>query len=93
VALSTDDLLRLEVLVRRHAEELRKSLPAEPATTPGFRAMDERTAQDARGFDAVGDLLMGLQGDWASVAPLVRRGYQHMAAGHEKLKSKDGAAA
>lgn len=76
MALTTDDIWNLEFKVRRHADDLRKEVAAYPGTTPAFKAADAAKLAEAKAYDAIGDLLMGLQGDWAQFGPLVREGYK-----------------
>ena len=78
---------------RQHADRLRKEVAAQPGNGQAMRMLDDAMLKEAKQYDAMGDLLMGLQGDWASMAPLVRRGYQAMAAGYESAKAKAAAAA
>ena len=78
MALTSDDLFRLEAKARLHADQLRKLVAAAPGTSPGLTALDDARVDEAKAFDAIGDLLLGLQGDWDGMAPLVRDGFKRM---------------
>jgi hypothetical protein len=86
LALTTDDIFRLELKARLTAHDLRKQVEAHPGASPGLVGMDESKLADANAFEAIGDLLMGLQGDWPVFALLVREGYKVEAARRELNK-------
>lgn len=89
MALSTEDLLRLELRARLHADHLRKQVAADPATTPALRLVDDAMLADAKSFDAIGDLLLGLQGVWEhhGGADLVRDGFKRMSRPYDLSKT------
>jgi hypothetical protein len=86
LALSNDDIWRLELKARLHAHNLRGEVEQRPGTSLGMEALDEAKIADAKAFEAIADLLMGLQGDWPAFASLVREGYKVEAARRELNK-------
>lgn len=86
--LSASDLFGLELKVRTHAESLRKSAEVfSTSDVPEVRAHAAKLRQDADEFDAVGNLLVGLQGDWDRLGPLVREGYKALMAEFARRKA------
>ena len=89
MALTTNDLFELEALARFRADELRKEVAAQPGVGPAMKLVDERILKDAKRFDAIGDLLLGLQGCWDhhGGAELVREGFKRMSRPYDKSKT------
>lgn len=88
MALTTDDLFRLELKVRMHADDLRKEVAAHPGETPAFKLVDEAKLSDAKAFDQVGDLLKGLRGSWdMGAADLVRDGFKRESRAYDKAQT------
>lgn len=86
--LSQDDIFRLEIRVRLHAESLRKAAESfDTSAAPEVRSYAARVRLDADEFDQVGNLLVGLQGDWTHLGPLVREGYKAVMAEFERRKA------
>jgi hypothetical protein len=93
VALSIDDLYRLEIKARQRADDLRKDAEAcAKADTAEVRAHARHLHADAGAFDMIGDLLVGLQGDWDTLGPLVRAGFIRLRAEFERRKQAAEAA-
>jgi hypothetical protein len=87
VSLSADDIYRLEIKVRFHAEHLRTAASQDGASSaPVDRAHVASLMRDADEFDQVGNLLTGLQGDWDRLGPMVRSGFIAMRAEFERRK-------
>lgn len=80
--LTTADLARLELKVRGRALDLRKECPEgaliDPANDATVRAGYKIFLQAADDYQMIADLLLGMQGNWGKVAPLVRAGYNKM---------------
>lgn len=88
MALTIDDLFRLELKVRMHADDLRKEVAAYPGTTPAFKAIDDAKLSDAKAFDTAGDLLKGLRGSWdMGAADLVRDGFKRESRSYDKAQT------
>ncbi|KQU96458.1 hypothetical protein [Devosia sp. Root105] len=86
--LSQDDIYRLEIRVRLHAESLRKAAESfDTSAAPEVRSYAARVRIDADEFDQVGNLLVGLQGDWTRLGPMVREGYKAVMAEFERKKA------
>lgn len=74
--LSQHDIFRLEIRVRLHADSLRRAAASfDTSEAPEVRAYASKVRLDADEFDQIGNLLVGLQGDWATLGPMVRAGY------------------
>lgn len=88
MALKCDDLFRLEAAARLHADRLRKQVAADPGSSPALKLIDDAMLADAKGFDAIGDLLLGLQGCWEhhGGADLVRDGFKRMSRSYDLSK-------
>lgn len=86
MALSNDDIFRLELKARLTAHDLRNEVERHPGTTDGMKAADQAKLSDAKTFEAMGDLLMGLQGDWPAFSALLREGFKVEAARRELNK-------
>lgn len=85
--LTQQDIYRLEIRVRLHADSLRKAAATfDTSAAPEVRAYAARVRLDADEFDQVGNLLVGLQGDWTRLGPLVREGYMAVMAAFERRK-------
>ncbi len=72
MALSTNDLFRLEVLVRRYADRLRKKVERQPGVGEAMKMVDAIDQADSRDFDMIGDIFLALQEDWPGIAPAIR---------------------
>lgn len=85
MALTTDDLLRLELKARQQADRLRKQVAADPGTTPAMKLVDVAILAEAKDFDSLGDLALGLQGCWEhhGGADLVRDGFKRMSRSYD----------
>lgn len=93
VALSEDDLFRLEMKVRMRADRIRSEAEAFDDTSSVPSAAHARTMrQEADELDMVGDLLVGLQGDWDRLGPMVREGFKRLKLEHERIKAVAAAA-
>ena len=92
--LSVDDLYRLELKVRTHAERLRIGASAFMESEANeVRAHAAIMRGEADEFDQVGNLLVGLQGNWNVVGPQVRDGYVALMAEFRKRKAVEDDAA
>ena len=80
MALSTDDIFRLELKLRSRAIDFRREVETQPGSTPGLEAADAHKLADAKDFEATADILMALQADWPVFGSLVREGYKVEAA-------------
>lgn len=86
--LSQDDIYRLEIRVRLHAESLRKAAESfDSSAAPEVRSYAARVRIDADEFDQIGNLLVGLQGNWTVLGPMVREGYKAVMAEFERRKA------
>lgn len=86
--LTADDLYRLEIKVRTHAERLRISADIYATSdAPEVRGHASTVRREADEFDQIGNLLVGLQGDWDHLGPLVREGYKALMAEFAKRKT------
>ena len=89
-ALVADDLHRMEIAVRAHANDLRvgwpESLLTDPTVPAEVKAHVRRRRAEADDFDQVANLLVGLQGDWTKLGPMVRHGYLRMRKEFEELQ-------
>jgi hypothetical protein len=93
MALSDQDLFRIEMTVRARAERTRREAEAFDDGSTAVSATHARgLRQEADELDMAADLLVGLQGDWATLGPLVRDGYQRLKAEHERIKAAAAAA-
>lgn len=88
MALSTDDLFRLEARLRLRADALRKRASI-PVTGEGLKALAESEKAEAKDLDAIGDLLFGLQGCWDhhGGAQIVRDGFKRMSRPYDLSKT------
>lgn len=88
MALTTDDLLRLEATARLHADRLRKQASI-PVLGPGLQQVAAAEVAEAKIFDQIGDLLLGLQGCWEhhGAAELVRDGFKRMSRSYDLSKT------
>jgi len=88
--LNADDLHRMEIMVRAQANDLRtgwpESLLADPTAPAEVKAHARRRRAEADDFDQIGNLLVGLQGDWTKLGPMVRQGYVRMRREFEELQ-------
>lgn len=79
MSLALPDLFRLEMRIRGEADRLRRRWPDEVLSNPTVPAETKIYARTQReiadDFDQVGNLLVGLQGDWDRLGPSVRQGY------------------
>lgn len=74
--LSQQDIYRLEIRVRLHADSLRKAAESfDSSAAPEVRTYASKVRLDADEFDQIGNLLVGLQGNWTVLGPQVREGY------------------
>ena len=88
MSLSVDDLYRLEIKVRTHAERMRLDAAVFMASDAAeVRAHASMLLSEADEFDQVGNLLTGLQGNWDGLGPMVRAGYLALRAELEKRKT------
>ena len=76
MALSENDLFRLEMKVRMRADRIRSEAEI---FDDGPTVAHARTLRlEADELDMVGDLLVGLQGDWDRLGPMVREGFKRL---------------
>lgn len=79
MSIGVSELFGLEMDVRTEAERLRLRWPEAMLLDPMVPAETKIYAsgrrQLANRLDRVGDLLCGMQADWPTVGPLLRRGY------------------
>lgn len=79
MSLNASDLYRLELRVRTEAERIRRRWPEEmlsnPTVPPDTKTHARTQREAADDLDQVGNLLVGLQGDWHNLGPMVRAGY------------------
>lgn len=93
MALSDQDLFRIEITVRARAEKVRREAEAfDDSPAPEVRAHAALLRQEADELDMAGDLLVGLQGDWDALAPKVRAGFLRLKGEHERIKAAAAAA-
>lgn len=86
--LSASDLFSLELKVRTHADSLRKSAEVfDTSEVPEVRSHASKLRKDADEFDMVGNLLVGLQGNWSVLGPMVRSSYAEVQAEYERRKA------
>ena len=86
--LSAEDIFRLEIRVRLHAESLRSAAANfDTSAAPEVRAYAAKTRLDADEFDQIGNLLVGLQGNWTVLGPQVREGYLAVMREFERRKA------
>lgn len=85
MALSENDLFRLEMKVRMRADRIRSEAEI---FDDGATVAHARTLRlEADELDMVGDLLVGLQGDWDRLGPMVRDGFKRLKIEHERIKA------
>lgn len=88
MALSIDDLYRLEMTVRFTADSFRKhGIECAAADTVEVRSHGDALRVKADSLDLVADLLVGCQGNWDVVAPLLRAGHVALRAEFERRKA------
>ncbi|WDR03641.1 hypothetical protein PSQ19_06105 [Devosia algicola] len=97
MSLAVRDIFRLETRVRFHAERLRRDWPEsmliDPAVSPEMKGHAQNERAKADDFDLIGDLLVGLQGDWEALRPLLLNARARLLAEHEeKSQAQDTAA-
>ncbi len=86
--LTASDLYHLEIKIRTHADSLRKAAESfDTSEAPEVRLYASKVRRDADEFDQVGNLLVGLQGDWTHLGPLVRAGYTAVMAEFARRKA------
>lgn len=82
MALSVEDVFHLECVARTEAKILRIRNPISDLTNPDvsdvIRDFVRRERRRADDFDQIGNILSGLQADWAGLAPLVREGFMRL---------------
>lgn len=93
MALNIDDLFRLELCVRVEAERKRKEGTDCASGSDEVQAYGARLRRDAADLDMVADLLVGCQGNWPAVAPLLRAGHIALRGEYERRKAAKGEAA
>lgn len=94
MALTVDDLYRHELLLRTEAERKRKEgVDCAVSTATEVQAYGKRLRHEADSLDLVADLLVGCQGNWAAVAPLLRAGHVALRGEFERRKAAKGEAA
>jgi hypothetical protein len=74
---------------RLHADRLRKEWPDDAADSPAVKSHAAMMRSEAKQFDAIGDLLLGLQGCWEhhGGAAIVRDGFKLMSRSYDKSKT------
>lgn len=93
MALTEDDLFRIELVVRTRAERIRKDADGfNDSPAPAVRAHADMMRQEADHLDMAADLLVGLQGDWARLGPMVREGFKRLRAEYERRRAEVAAA-
>jgi hypothetical protein len=93
LALSIDDLYRLEMTVRFTADSFRKhGIECAAADAIEVRSYGDALRAKADSLD-VADLLVGCQGNWGVVAPLLRAGHVALRAEFERRKAAKAEAA
>lgn len=79
MTLGVSELFRLETRVRTEAERIRRRWPegvlSDPTVPPDTKTHARTQRETADDLDQVGNLLVGLQGDWHNLGPMVRAGY------------------
>jgi len=87
MALTEENLFHLERTVRMRADRIRVEAEAfDDGSVPS--QMHARTMRrEADELDMVGDLLVGLQGDWGRLGPMVREGIKRLRIEHERIKA------
>lgn len=86
--LSASDLFSLEMKVRTHADSLRKTAVVfDDSEAVEVRSHAAKIRREADEFDMVGNLLVGLQGNWTVLGPMVRSSYAEVQAEYERRKA------
>lgn len=72
-----------------HADDLRRQWPDEAYDSPAMKLHAASMRAEARQFDQIGDLLLGLQGCWSDFggATMVRDGFKRMSRSYDKSKT------
>lgn len=87
MTITTEDLVRLELVLRTEAEVLRTSWPESAADGAEVKRYAARMRGKAHDLDTIADLVVGLIGDWDGLGPQVRAGYQRAVADYERAKA------
>lgn len=89
-ALTEAGLFHLEAVARTEADRIRFRNPEADLSSPSISAdakthvaNERRRADD---FDQIGNLLCGLQADWAELGPKVRAGFVRQRKEYEAIK-------
>ena len=74
--------------VRTRAERIRKEAQVfDDGSTEASAIYASGLRQEADELDMAADLLVGLQGDWGKLAPMVRAGFLRLKAEQERIKA------
>jgi hypothetical protein len=91
MALSQEQIFALELDVRRHADDLRKRVAAQPGTSAAMKLVDEFRMAEAKRFDMIGDLLQGMRGldeqEFVGVMEMLRTGFKRMGRKYDESKT------
>lgn len=89
-ALTEAGMFHLEAVARTEAERIRFRNPeadlSSPAVSADAKTHVENERQRADDFDQIGNLLCGLQADWAELGPKVRAGFVRQRKEYEAIK-------
>jgi hypothetical protein len=79
----------LEMKARQHADSLRKAWADNPADPTAVKSHAALMRAEARAFDQMGDLMLGLQGCWDhhGGAQVVRDGFKLMSQPWDKSRT------
>lgn len=82
MSLTIGDIFTLEHRIRMEAQRLRfrwpESLLMDPSVEPDVKIHARNKRAFADDLDQVGNLLCGMQADWPTIGPALRRGYLAM---------------